>query len=795
MVVRLTIAACALLGIAGCSDSGLEETTGSSSVIRPERLSEPTSSSAAAFTSDEFNAGNGLSTIRAAEAYAARTMGVPGGENQRIAIIDSGLDVNHPDISENAIAFTFNSFGLGDETSDTNGHGTHVAGTATARRDGTGIHGVAYKSTPISIKVFRDVDTSVGGSENPLLGFASDAAIAVLSAAGISESVQRFDPFGVPLTTLNEFGFEVPDIVDTNPAAESAVMNMSFGSGADPLFQFFGAMVRAAEREKIMVAALGNDGGATPRAAPAIYVADPQLNGLAIAVAALDETGEDLADFSTRCGAVRNACISAPGTGIISTVPGGGYGAKRGTSMAAPHVAGAAAFALAAFPGVPPAEIVNRMFVTADDLGAAGVDFVFGHGRLNMEAMMSPVGTTSVPTGTLVSGSSVATSAFGAAAGPGSTTTSLLSGTDGMMMLDSMGFPFQLDLGTRIEGSVESNVVKSFVSGSTGSVQARVLGGNARVSGMREDRFFTGFDTAAGSGRDGGLALQSSRFDADLPGGFGFGFATGVGVGAASGAPLSNMVATGPLGSTLGGASVTPFSGSGTEVTLRYDADPQTRMTFAHHTGDGWDGEVETRTLRFGIRHAFDGAFDGVEAGVHFDSLTEDGSVAGARYDGFLNNPGAQTTAFGIDAAWHVSDSVTVAAGYGIAATSATDGNGDLMRLDQQLSDTATVALSAKSPLGEDHRMVFSAAMPFAAVSGDAMLNVPIGRTFGGAVVYDQRRISLAPEAREQNLQAVYSMPLFENGTLDLAGFFRLNADHVAGETDLGAAVRFDLEF
>ncbi|MCA1591635.1 MAG: S8 family serine peptidase [Acidobacteria bacterium] len=110
----------------------------------------------------------------------------------------------------------------------------------------------------------------------------------------------------------------------------------------------------------VIVAAAGNQGGKTTQT-QLMYPAAERIEGL-LSVGA-STTTDTLADFSTRGSWVR---VLAPGDGITSSVPGGGYGAWRGTSMAAPLVAGEAALLRSAFPDLSPLQISDRIRETSD---------------------------------------------------------------------------------------------------------------------------------------------------------------------------------------------------------------------------------------------------------------------------------------------------------------------------------------------------------------------------------------------------------------------------------------------
>ena len=214
------------------------------------------------------------------------------GDCVKVAIIDTGIDSNHPDLvgkvdgGYSAITKTEKPA----DYQDDNGHGTHVSGTVAALRDGKGVVGVAPKARLYAVKVL-DSDGS---------GELSDVIDGLVWAA--------------------KNGMQIA--------------NLSLGSPSDSA-----ALHRAVRYAKgcgvIIVAAAGNaNGGAV--AFPAAY---PEV----IAVAASD-ADDQFASFSSRGPQVK---FIAPGADIVSDKLGGGLIAHDGTSMAAPHVAGLAALAMA----------------------------------------------------------------------------------------------------------------------------------------------------------------------------------------------------------------------------------------------------------------------------------------------------------------------------------------------------------------------------------------------------------------------------------------------------------------
>lgn len=242
-----------------------------------------------------------------------------------VAVLDTGVDASHPDL-QGALVAGKNAIG-GDgsaPTWDGNGHGTHVAGTIAARaNNGKGIAGLAPGSKVMPVKVL-----DANGA-----GWASDVA------AGIRWAVDH----GADVLNLSLSG---PASSTMQPAIEYAV-----------------------SKRVTVVAAAGNS-GANSSGYPGAY---PGV----ISVSALARPGSSLASFSNRGSGVD---IAAPGQSILSTVPGG-YSSYSGTSMAAPHVAAAAALVLAKN---PTANLHSLLAKTATDLGAAGYDSTFAYGRLNL---------------------------------------------------------------------------------------------------------------------------------------------------------------------------------------------------------------------------------------------------------------------------------------------------------------------------------------------------------------------------------------------------------------------------
>ena len=231
-----------------------------------------------------------LDMISAPEAWATNANG-PGatGKGVTIAVVDTGIDYNHIEF-KGRIGAGYDFVDNDSIAEDANGHGTHVAGTIAAARDGRGITGVAHDATLMPI---RALDKNGAG-------YLSDVIRGVRWA--------------------------------TNNGAD--VINLSLG-GTGYSQAMADAVRHAAQRGTVVVMAAGNAGGASPEY-PGAHAIEH-----GIAVGAVQRDGQ-LADFSNRAGSQPLDYVTAPGVGIKSTLPGNRYGRFSGTSMATPHVAGVA---------------------------------------------------------------------------------------------------------------------------------------------------------------------------------------------------------------------------------------------------------------------------------------------------------------------------------------------------------------------------------------------------------------------------------------------------------------------
>ncbi|MEH2281283.1 MAG: S8 family peptidase [Nostoc sp.] len=322
------------------------------------QLQNSSNTTANAFSTGNYNSTNGYGLINGAAAVA-RAIGqntftdVPdlGGNNWGadlvkapevwahgytgkgvvVAVVDTGVDHNHEDLTNNIWTNTKEIAGNGidddgngyiddnygwnfadknNNTLDDNGHGTHVSGTIAGENNNYGVTGIAYDAKIMPVKA---LDSSGSGSYSSI-------------SKGIRYAVDN----------------------------GANVINLSLGGGSSNR-TLESAIDYASSKGVIVVMAAGNDGDSSPDY-PARYASKS-----GIAVGAVDKNN-NMPDFSNRSGTNQIAYVTAPGVKVYSSVPNNQYDTYSGTSMAAPHVAGIVALMLSANSNLTDAQV--RQIVT-----------------------------------------------------------------------------------------------------------------------------------------------------------------------------------------------------------------------------------------------------------------------------------------------------------------------------------------------------------------------------------------------------------------------------------------------
>lgn len=269
------------------------------------------------------------------------------GSGVTIAILDTGVDGSHPDLAAQMVA-GWNFYANSANTSDSNGHGTAVAGTAAAAtNNAVGVASVA------------------GGAKIMPVVIADPSAWAYWST--VAQGITWAADHGARVESLSYQGASASSTI------QSAASYLRSKGG-------------------VLFVAAGNT-GAIDNTAP---------TDLMMVVSAIQQ-GDTLASFSSYGSFVD---ISAPGNNIITTAMGGGYWNCWGTSFATPIVAATAALILSERPDFTPSQVDATLKSTATDLGAPGYDIYYGYGDVNATAALqqaagaplAPAPDTTAPT-------------------------------------------------------------------------------------------------------------------------------------------------------------------------------------------------------------------------------------------------------------------------------------------------------------------------------------------------------------------------------------------------------------
>jgi len=341
-----------------------------------------------------------LDKINAQSAY---TRGFTG-KNSLIAIIDSGIDVNHKEFKDK-ILFIEN-FSAGKNYLDKIGHGTHVAGIAAAAKNGVGIQGVAYDAKLAIAKVTDD--GNMGLPE-------------VIKALSWANKV------GADVANLS-LGFMPPAYeLQARQGIPGQYITAYTNTNSIPYMSNLPDLAKQLQGEMVLVISSGNNGlpysaGLTQLATFADSNKQLLLGGRVIVVGNYDANSNSINSTSNDAGHLCQTSVTglmnsklcvdnyymynyflvAPGTRIVSSVPtslaSNGYATMSGTSMAAPVVSGAVAIIHQQWPQMKGANIVRLLLTTANKNIPFYDRLMHGRGLLDLERATRPVGNLGIPT-------------------------------------------------------------------------------------------------------------------------------------------------------------------------------------------------------------------------------------------------------------------------------------------------------------------------------------------------------------------------------------------------------------
>lgn len=291
-----------------------------------------------------------------------------------VAVIDTGADLDHPDLEANIVA-TYNAVSSSNTVEDQLGHGSHVAGIiAGVANNAKGVAGVSYNANLVIIK-------------------ASDYKSTNFDTASIIRAYTW-------LESLDSSGMTVAEHYNVK------VVNLSIGGRDDVLAANHpdDALVQAIRKARdeyglLTVCAAGNGGASS--VPYSLYPGDSSACLTVMNLAQSDDPTmpygvvlNETSNYNVEGTNYKNIC--APGSKIYSTWINGGYASSTGTSMAAPLVSGIAALMYAVNPTLTPLQVTGILQATATDLGEEGWDERYGYGMVNAEAAVRMANATRI---------------------------------------------------------------------------------------------------------------------------------------------------------------------------------------------------------------------------------------------------------------------------------------------------------------------------------------------------------------------------------------------------------------
>ncbi|CAI8968470.1 subtilase-type serine protease [Pseudomonas sp. IT-232MI5] len=335
--------------------------------LEPGKPGDPASWRTAEFLRDW-----GLERMQADKAYAAGFSG----KGVKIGALDSGFDTTHPEFASDRYhpvtatgsyvdGSPFNVDGTLNPNNDS--HGTHVVGTMGASRDGSGMHGVAYNAQIYVGNTNKNDSFLFGPNPDPRYFKAVYDALADAGVRAIN----------------NSWGSQPPDVSYRTLADVQKAYAQHYNQGT-----WLDAAADVSRRGVINVFSAGNSGYPNASVRAALPYFQPDLEGHWLAVSGLDQNNQQKYN---QCGIAKYWCITTPGAKIDSTVPGGGYGIKSGTSMAAPHATGALALVMERFPYMTNQQALQVLLTTATQLDGSVTQVPneqVGWGVINLDRAM-----------------------------------------------------------------------------------------------------------------------------------------------------------------------------------------------------------------------------------------------------------------------------------------------------------------------------------------------------------------------------------------------------------------------
>ncbi len=598
-----------------------------------------------------------------------------------------------------------------------------------------------------------------------------------------------FDPRVLPIRVFNAptTGADAINAGIAYSIGRAPILNMSLAA-TGPIAE--SGLQQAVAAGQLVVVAAGNRGLANPDW-PARYAREAWANGQLIAVGAIDGANQ-IASFSNRAGDTRDFFLVAPGVGIIVASSGtsNGWISGSGTSFSAPAVSAAAALVQARWPYLTATQIANILFTTATDLGAPGVDDVYGRGKLDTARALLPIGATAIP---LSSGTSVPLSAASLAPGyiaAAGLQSAARAGALHSVALDAFGRAYVYDLGLGLAPSRALTHEQVF-----GAADRTVRFAATRSPGGT--RTLIGADSAIHGLQLGSLHGYESRHRATDA-------LAGMAIVQAFGA--HGELAFGTLGMAPSYFGANADEAGSTPVLGMQHAMPFLNLAAGHHhLAMGWDlaqgvklksGLVSTASASLPnnlltgttptahaavleVSHQTDAGTIGITAQQLHESQSHFGMLGGEAYKLSVS---PTTNAFTVFGRYALARHWTVAAQYSMGVTSAQHNTADslIQGFSAVRTDAFAIGLAREQLWRDRDQLSLTVSQPLRATAGSMQLDLPTAVDASGRVLRSATSVALVPGGREVMTELAYSVPLDKRTMLGVSYLNRRHANHDA---------------
>jgi hypothetical protein len=734
-----------------------------------------------------------LDIINAQYAYARGYTGLDAttGDPVLIGVLDTGIDLDHSEFSGRVHSDLSNTNqqgivdGAGDSADPTHQllddtHGTKVAGVIAANKEGDRVHGVAYDAEIIPYRMGVTGTGQIDGDR------ADDAII-----DGISKGAMVFNlSYGSEASASSNASLATKNGLEWSYTGHHDGVNETNTAEMDA---FIAAVTTGNNgRGAVIVKAAGNDGYSESGFGDALPIHYTEFDGYFINVVALSKDGTTIADWgldldgnpsgSNHCGVTKEYCISAPGSSLLVvedyTVSAVGYAFTNGTSVAAPTVSGAAAIIAGAFPYMDAPEITSLMFSTADDLGTAGVDDVYGQGRLNLDAATTPGAQTTALTssGEVISYKGTAITSSSVFAMPS---------IHNVAMTDELNRTFNI-AGSAITEEAEDAF--DFVERSSSFAKSKEIVSSDLGGGFATSFTMNNDESESNTFYNIEKMEFSSSYDDNLD--IKFSYTEAPGADDISSVDSSFLLKDDATNHPFLSLASNGFSAGG-EYSITDNLAFENNVffgAFQNEDGDELGGMVVSSAK---MNYDLEESSLSLELGV----MNENSTMLGSSFEGaFALGENNSTYFAGLSGDVNLSNNFTAFANAYIGRT-------DVNTVKNSLIDSVDSIVSRSASGGveysfNDHKkagLVLS--QPLRVSSGSMDYGMATSRDNDGSYNFQSFNHDLSAGATEYNLQGYYKHQLFSETDLNIGAMYRMNADYVEGKSETAVMLKLGHKF